>query len=118
MEYLLVFILQLLGIGFHVGQKIVSLGNTYPQKTWKEILTVFFSEDWDTLFISALVLILNECAHFIIDGYAHYLTEYPNFYLYSFGTALLLGYAGQRLVYKFFGSAEKFLGNQIDNKLQ
>ena len=118
MEYLIVFIMQLLGIGFHVGQKIVSLGNTYPEKGRVEVVRVFFREDWDTLFISTLVLLLNEMIHVIINGYANYITQYTNFYLYSFGAALLLGYAGQRLVYKFFGSAEKFLGDQIDNKLK
>ena len=117
MEYAIVFVMQLLGVGFHVGQKIVSLGNTYPEKTRGEVVRVFFKEDWDTLFISALVLVLNEMIHLIINGYATHLTALPNFYLYSFGAALLLGYAGQRLVYKFFGSAEKFLGDQIDNKL-
>lgn len=118
MEYLIVFVMQLLGVGFHVGQKIVSLGNAYPEKSRSEIVRVFFKEDWDTLFISALVLLLDEMIHIIINGYATHLTVNPNFYLYSFGAALVLGYAGQRLVYKFFGSAEKFLGNQIDNKLQ
>jgi len=110
--------MQALGIGFHVGQKIVSLGNLHPEKSWREIIKAFFGEDWDTLCISGLVLVLNEMIHVIINGYASYITSFPNFYLYSFGTALLLGYAGQRLVYKFFGSAEKFLGDQIDNKLK
>ena len=118
MEYLIVFIMQMIGIGFHVGQKVVSLGNAYPDKSWKEILSALFVEDWDTMVISCLVIFLNEMIHFIINEYAGHITELPNFYLYSFGTALLLGYAGQRLIYKFLGTAEKFLGDQIDNKLK
>jgi len=109
--------MQLLGIGFHVGQKIISIGNAFPDKTVSDVVKVFWKEDWDTLAISGLVLLLDEMIHFIINGYAGYITGFPNFYLYSFGAGLLMGYAGQRLVYKFFGSAEKFLGDQIDKKL-
>lgn len=112
------FIMQLLGIGFHVGQKIITIGNNFPDKTVGDVIRVFWKEDWDTLAISGLVLLLDEMIHVVINGYAPHVTEFPNFYLYSFGAALLMGYAGQRLVYKFFGSAEKFLGDQIDNKLK
>jgi hypothetical protein len=34
-----------------------------------------------------------------------------------FGAAFVIGYAGQRLVYKYLGSAEKFLDKKVGDKL-
>lgn len=118
MEYLLITILQLLGIGFHVMQKIISLGNDFPEKKRKEILSTFVNEDWDTLCVSALVMILNLVAHYIIERYAHSITAYPYYSLISFGIALTLGYAGQRMIYKYLGSAEKFLDKKVEDKFK
>ena len=41
----------------------------------------------------------------------------PNFHLWMFGAAFVIGYAGQRLVYKYLGSAEKFLDKKVGDKL-
>lgn len=119
MEYLLIIVLQLLGIGFHVMQKIVSLGDTCKECTRKDVISAFFKEDWDTLVVSILVLVSNLVIHYIVDTYAHSLRDSTQYYiLYAFGLAFVLGYAGQRLVYKWLGSAEKRLTNEIDNKLK
>lgn len=110
MEYLLIILLQLIGIGFHVMQKVISIGDNHPEKTRRQIFDVFFKEDWDTLFVSALVLITHLVAHYIIDTYTPDFRNSVNYYvLYAFGSALVLGYAGQRLIYKWLGSAEKKL---------
>lgn len=99
-------------------QKIIGLGNTNPTKTIREIIAIFVSEDWDTLIVSALVLLLNLVAHFIIAAYTTLPNTVEYYPLYSFGAALVLGYAGQRLIYKYLGSAEKFLDKKVDAKLQ
>jgi len=115
MEYLLIINLQLLGVCFHVMQKVIKLGNDFPLKTWKEIFKAFFSEDWDTLIVSFLVLWLNIVAHFIIDEYAPEFRASINYYiLWAYGISCVLGYGGQRIVYKYLGSAEKLLDRQSD----
>jgi hypothetical protein len=115
MEYLLIFVLQLLGIGFHVMQKIIKLGDTHPQMKRREIINVFLDEDWDTLIVSALVLCVNLITHYIIDKYTPQLRESLNYYvLYAFAIALVLGYSGQRLAYKWLGSAEKVLDKKSE----
>lgn len=118
MEYFLIIFWQLLGVSFHVGQKIVSLGDKFPEKNVNEIGKTFWKEDWDTLLISFLIIMLDLGTHFTL----HYLKiELPAEEWYwkvmPYAAALILGYAGQRLVYKWFGSAEEFLDKQVTDRL-
>lgn len=119
MEYALIVLLQLIGIGLHVMQKVIALGDQNKSMERKEIFATFWHEDWDTLFVSGLVLVLNLAAHYIIEAYTILPKEIGNYPLYAFGIALVLGYAGQRLIYKYLGTAEAALakkGDQILNK--
>jgi hypothetical protein len=118
MEYLIILALQLCGIGLHVMQKVSVFDKQYPEKSIKEIMTVFWNEDWNTLAVSAIVLFLNLIAHYIVNTYAPQVNNFDNYILYAFGAALVFGYAGQRLVYKYLGSAENFLNKKVDEKLQ
>ena len=113
-EYGLIVLLQFLGIGFHVMQKISALGDKFPEKTSNEIAYLFWREDWDTLFVSLLVISLNLTAHFILMEYTEVPYTVNYFYLWVFGSAFLLGYAGQRIIYKQLGTAEKFLDKTSD----
>src|SRR5687768_10624743 len=92
MEYLLILILQLLGIGFHVMQKIVSLGDKFPTENRTGIFGIFMKEDWDTLVVSGLVLCLNLVVHFILSEYKPPFTQWEYYILSSFAAALLFGY--------------------------
>ena len=114
MEYTLIIILQLIGIGFHALEKVAELDKKYPQFSMKEVFAAFFNEDWNTLLMSGLVLALNVVTRFIAERYAPQFTGNQTTELWWFGISLVLGYAGQRLVYRFFGSAEKFLNKQAD----
>ncbi len=115
MEYFLILFFQLLGIGFHVGQKVISIGDKFPNETPSSVIKTFWKEDWDTLAISGLVLLLDIGMHYTmwyigIDPFAEGWWKAA-----PFGIALFLGYAGQRVVYKFFGTTEKMLDKQINN---
>lgn len=118
MEYLLIFILQIIGIGFHVMQKIISLGDMHPDKNRSQIFSAFLYEDWDTLAVSCLVIATHLIAHYIVENYTDLSMTSEKYILYSFGLALILGYAGQRLAYKFLGSAEEFLNKRANDKLK
>lgn len=131
LEFFLIFILQLLGVGFHVMQKIIAFGNTHPEKTKREIIAIFWKEDWDTLGVSALVLIVDIVMHLIITVYAPHMKELTltiplgslitwlpdiviSYLIGSFLLAFFLGYAGQRLFYKILGSTEKKITEKFD----
>lgn len=123
MEYALIIILQFLGIGFSVMQKVSALSDKYPNETRKGIIDMFFKEDWDTLFCSALVLIGNLTCHFIIDLYFPSVRDsgvsIPGTSIVipylgaSFLAAFGFGYFGQRIIYKVLGTAEKKISEKI-----
>lgn len=119
MEYFLSFILQLLGISFHVMQKIISLGDHDKTKSRSEIVSIFLAEDWDTLVVSGLVLVTCMTFHFAANYYYPDIMDnivtvplvdwdVPLVFLILI-SSFVIGYAGQRLVYRWLGSAEKYL---------
>lgn len=120
MDYVLILALQLIGIGLHVAQKINVIDKKFPAFSMKECIVTFFNEDWITLFVSALVLVLNLIVHYIVHEFSIESTDwvwssYPivNYYTLSFMIALLLGYLGQRKIYQWLGSAEKILDQKV-----
>lgn len=114
MEYFLIILLQFLGAGFHIMQKIVTIGDAHKEFTWQQVFGAFLKEDWDTLAVSGLILFLNLVVHFILATYPNSIVTINNYILYSFLLSLILGYAGQRIVYKYLGSAERFLNKKAD----
>jgi len=119
MEYALIFILQLLGIGFHVGEKVLELDKLSPDDSLGDVMKLFWKTDKITLFISGLIIGLNLVAHYIVLDYApKSITEWQYYNLVSFGIALILGYAGQRLVYGALGKAVVFAEKKVNDKLQ
>lgn len=125
MEYILIIILQILGIGFHVGQKILVLDNKFADDSLHDVFNQFWNSDRVTVFISALVLILDLVVHFIIDFFAPTVREWEydgvaglvNYFTVSFTLALVFGYGGQRLIYKALGKAEEELTKKVEGKL-
>jgi len=118
MEYALIFILQLLGIGFHVGEKVLELDKLSPDDSLGDVLKLFWKSDKITLFISGLIIGLNEVGHYIVHVYApKSVTEWQYFDLVMFALALVLGYAGQRLVYGALGKAVVFAEKKVNDKL-
>jgi hypothetical protein len=117
MEYALITILELIGIGLHVGQKVHELDGKFENDTLKQVFGQFWNSDRVTVFISGLVLLLNLVVHYIIEVYAPSIRDMKYYDLYSFGIALVLGYAGQRLIYKYLGKAEEVLNKKVEEKL-
>ena len=117
MEYLLIIAFQLLGVSFHIMQKIIKLDDENKELSRKEIFKIFFDEDWDTLACSALILATHLVVHYAIDTYTPDFRAGINYYmLYVFASAFMLGYLGQRAVYRWLGSAEKKIDAIIDSK--
>lgn len=123
-EYLFLIFFQILGIGFHVAQKIFTLDKESPEKSMKEIRDLFFENEWSSLLISGLVLLFDFSFHVVVHIW------YPSFrennitvpflditlpyVITSFIIALVLGYAGQRLAYKYLGKAEQYLSKKVE----
>ena len=65
MDYLLTIVLFILGVCFHVMQKIMILKASFPQLKFGDIWQTFFKQEWDSLVVSGLVLCVAEIALFI-----------------------------------------------------
>ncbi len=119
MEYLLILVLQLLGIGFHVGQKVLEIDKLSPDDSLTDVMKIFWRADKVTILISVLIIALNEVSHYIIHVYApKNITGWQYFDLASFAVALVLGYSGQRIIYGALGKAVDFAEKKISDKLQ
>lgn len=115
MEYILIIILQLIGIGLHVMQKVLALDKLSPDDSLGDVFKLFWKADRITVFISGLVLALNLVAHFIVREYGpDSITEWEYYDMFSFGVALLLGYIGQRKIYDWLGKAESALDRKVN----
>lgn len=118
LEFVVIIVLQLLGIGFHVMQKVLIYDQQYPKLKMPEIFKVFWDEDWGSLLVSALVFFLNLVAHGVIhiwfSDVTHMVWLHVPYLAWSFILALVLGYAGQRIAYKFLGKAADRLDQLAD----
>lgn len=113
-EFLLITALYLIGQGFHVLQKIGIYRKTYPSLGFSEIWGTFFKEEWNTLMVSALGLLLIEIAWYVIHREHLSLPTWLHDWGGDYGLSLISGYCLQRLVYKYLGTAEAVLEKRVD----
>lgn len=114
MEYVMVFILQALGISLSATQKMLELDRKFPEDKLSDVINLFLKEDRITLMISGIVLLFNLVAHYIVDTYTDLPISVEYYPIWAFGIAFVLGYAGQRIIYKYLGKAEGLLMKKAD----
>lgn len=113
MNYVLVLIIFCLGVGFHIMQKIITLRVKFHEFGFSQIFGTFFKEEWDSLMVSALVLSALELALFITDVTHKILPSWvTNWGMWVL--PLVLGYAGQRIAYKWLGTAAEELEKKAE----
>jgi hypothetical protein len=118
MDFALIAILQLFGIALHGFQKLIELDAKSPDDSKWDVFKLMWKNDGFSFGVSFVVLGLNEVTHFIVARYSTFAETFENYYLWSFLVAFVLGYAGQRVIYKYLGRAEEFLNKKVENKLQ
>lgn len=119
LEYLFILFAQVIGILFHIGQKIIALDKQYPEKSLLEIRKLFFDNEWASLFVSGVIILAHLFIHgvisFYLPGAEENVIEIPltnivvPWGLAGVLLAIVFGYAGQRLAYKYLGKAEQYL---------
>lgn len=117
MEYIIIFAFSAFGVLFHVWQTIIDLGNQFKDKTRKEIISIFFKEEWDSLGLSVCIAGFLLLVHYVIHTYLPSAVAWQYFEVFYFGVALIMGYTGQRLLYKWLGSAADALDKKVDTVL-
>jgi hypothetical protein len=104
-EHLILALLYLLGVSYHVMQKIGMLHKKFQDATIGQTFKTFFKEEWDSLVVSGLGLITVQAFWFL----AHHKNIPLPQWLHNWGayvSTVVLGYCLQRIVYKILGTAE------------
>lgn len=113
MDYAIVTFLFFIGFGYFVMRTITKLKRAYPKLGFSDVWKTFFREEWDTILTSLLGLALMLMIIFIPRYNGYTLPDwYENFGMY--GLALVDGYAGTKLIYKYMGTAEGILDKKAD----
>ncbi len=132
MDYVLILMFQAFGVFFRCGQIIAGYRKTYPQLERKQVLNTLWNEDYNTLVVSAGIAALHACVHYAaaylgideaLDGTSFtvwgIVIQAVTVYLaLSFALAIVIGYKGQDLIYKWLGSAADKLDKEVTTKLQ
>lgn len=115
-ECIFISLLQFVGIGLNVMKNIIGLGDTFPSKKRNEILIEFWNRDWDTLIVSILIWFGHIVIHVIMAYYefVFLITSYEYYLAISYGLALVIGFGGQALAYKWLGKATQYFDNKVD----
>jgi hypothetical protein len=117
MEHLLIFIIQILGIGFNVWGKVKELDKLYPDDTLEDVFKLFWKTDRITVFISLWIMAAYGLFYFVTLNYAPpSVTDFEYLDLSFFGGALVIGYGGQAIVYKALGKAVDIANKKIDDQ--
>lgn len=113
MIYALTNISFILGVLFHIMIKVTGYKKTFPALTITTIWGVFFKEEWDSLIVSGLVLGATQLSIFIINYNSIPIPNWLNWGIYPI--AIIMGYQGQRLAYKFLNTATDILEKKADD---
>jgi hypothetical protein len=114
-KYISTFILFLIGVAFHIVQKILLLRQTFSQFTWREISKTFFNEEWDSLVATGFVLVVCEMVLFVFmnnEAKRPHCLEHLGMYI----TPVVLGYFGHRIAYKYLATTERVLKKKLNKK--
>jgi hypothetical protein len=112
MIYILTSAAFFLGCGFHVMGKVSALKKAFPSLLPNTIWGTFWKEEWNVLIGSVLVWVSVELSVFIINYNRIPIPDWLQWGIYPI--SLVLGYAGQRLIYKYLGTAESILEQKAD----
>lgn len=117
MDYFLTSLILLVGVGYFIINEVSKLKVKYPALSKSQIFSAFFSEEWDSLIWSGLVLIswnifLYVCEYNQIK-FAPWFDKYGMYVL-----PLILGWGGQRIAYKSLTTVEGVLDKKIDQLKQ
>jgi hypothetical protein len=114
MIYILTIALFISGVMLNVMEKVRGLRDKFPQLEFGDVWKTFFKQEWDSLMVSAIVL--GTCQVMIFVSRTNH-WKYP-LWLEGWGIylmAIVLGYAGQRLAYKYLKTSEGVLEKKIEN---
>lgn len=118
MEYVITILAQVFGILFHNFLKIDEIDKRRDDDTFWDVLTVFYRENILSLILSGVILLFTVFVHFVIGYYSDINETIPYYDLIGAGVSLVLGYQGQKLVYKALNKGTSVVDKGLDEKLK
>ena len=127
MVYALILACLILGIGFHVGQKVFELDKLYTDDKLKDVFVLLWKTDKVTILISIFLIIPFVLLVYLITHVYWLDTLLPGertgfftkyFDLIFFAASFVLGYAGQRLLYALLGKAVDYAENKVNENIK
>ena len=113
MDYFFTTSLNLIGIIYMVMVSIKKLRAKFPELHPKTVLGTYFIEEWDSMILSFVGLVLFELVLFIVRHNQVVLPDWVEEWgIYGF--AILWGYASQRLAYSILNTSEATLQKKMD----
>lgn len=110
---ILIIVLYLIGVAYHILQRIREIRNKYPDLTSKKVWAVYKNEEWDTMLVMGVCLLMIEL-FWIIAIYKD-LPMKP--WIRQWGVypiSVACGYFLHRIIYKVLGTTEKVIDKRID----
>lgn len=112
-DHILILLISLIGVGFDVMAKVMRYKKMFPQLSFANIWRTFFKEEWDSLMVSVLIIVVLQISLYIVKINGVKIPSWiVNWGMYVF--TLVINYSGQRLAYKYLGTAEKVLEEKAD----
>lgn len=107
---------QGVGIALQVLQNVVAIDKRNPEWSRAQVWAEFKEQDYWTLWISGVIAVAHVVAHLALLIYGgEGLPDLFHNMLFSLGIALVMGWGGQRIIYRFLGKAEETLNRKADN---
>lgn len=113
MDYKLTILLMIIGIMYHVMGEIKKLRKKFPILGFKQVWSTFFGQEWDSLMVSGLGVIVFELLLYAVR-YNHVVLPLWIDSIGLYALAALWGYAGQRLAYKILNTSETVLEKKVE----
>jgi hypothetical protein len=114
MEYFIIIVAQIFGVLFHTYLKIKQIDDRRDDDTFWEVCNVFYKENILSLILSAVILLFTVFIHFVVGYYTDLNVTFEYYDLIGAGISLILGYQGQKLVYKALDKGSNLVDKKLD----
>lgn len=114
-EYVLISICFLLGVGYLINKRIKKVIDAHPEATLKEVRVLFIKEEWNTLTSSFLGLITFNVAWFIAHHIGYEIPSWLHEYGGAYGLSAFGGFSWWWLSYAILGTFEKKAEQKFGN---
>lgn len=118
MDYVLIVLAQIFGILFHTWLKIKAIDDRRPDDSFWEVMGVFYSENLLSVILSFVILAFTIFLRFVIELHTDLEITVPYYELINIGLSLIIGYQGQKIIYKALDKGTGVVERKLDDKIK